>query len=132
MVALEATFVPENAGELRASYELRPGEERFFIDLAGGTLAIARDSPRRPDAVIDTDPTTLRALVFGDRKLAGAPVQIRGDARLGRRFSRLSRVLDRFSIGLVRLFLEDRRNIRLTPGSHDMLACFHVRGGQRR
>jgi DNA-binding HxlR family transcriptional regulator len=91
MVALEATFVSEQAAELRASYELRLGEERFFVDVGGGMLAIARDNPRRPDAVIDTDPATLRALVFGDRKLAGAPVEIRGDARLARRFFRLFR-----------------------------------------
>ena len=89
MVALEATFVPENAAELRASYELRLGEERFSVDVDHGTIAIARGSPRRPDAVIDTDPATLRALVFGDRKLAGAPVEIRGDARLARKFFRL-------------------------------------------
>lgn len=89
MVALEATFVPENAGELRASYELRLGEERFAIDVDHGAIAIARGNPRSPDVIIDTDPATLRALVFGDRKLAGAPVEIQGDARQARRFFRL-------------------------------------------
>ena len=89
MVALEATFVPKSAAELRASYELRLGEERFSVDVDGGTITIARDGPRSHDVVIDTDPGTLRALVFGDRKLAGAPVEIRGDARLARKFFRL-------------------------------------------
>ena len=89
MVALEATFVPENAGDLRASYELRLGEERFSVDVGGGTIAIMRASQRSPDVVIDTDSATLRALAFGDRKLAGAPVEIRGDARLARAFFRL-------------------------------------------
>jgi DNA-binding HxlR family transcriptional regulator len=89
MVALEASFVPANAPELQASYELRLGEERFSVDIGGGTIAIARDSPQKPDAVIATDPGTLRALVFGDRKLAGAPVAIRGDARLARSFFRM-------------------------------------------
>jgi DNA-binding HxlR family transcriptional regulator len=89
MVALEATFVPEHAGELRASYELRLGEDRFTVDVDGGTIAIARGTPRRADALIETDPVTLRAVVFGDRKLAGAPVEIRGDARLARTFFRL-------------------------------------------
>lgn len=55
--------MPENAGELRASYELRLGEERFTVDVDHGAIAIARGSPRRPDVVIDTDPATLRALV---------------------------------------------------------------------
>jgi DNA-binding HxlR family transcriptional regulator len=85
MVALEATFVPERAATLRASYELRLGEERFSLEVDGGTIAITRSIPRRADAVIATDPATLRALVFGDRKLAGAPVEIEGDARLARK-----------------------------------------------
>lgn len=89
MVALEATFVPENAAKVCASYELRLGEERFSVDVDRGTIAIVRGSPRTPDAVIDTDPATLRALVFGDRKLAGAPVEIQGDARLARTLFRL-------------------------------------------
>jgi hypothetical protein len=89
MVALESTFVPENAADLRATYELRLGEERFSAGVGDGTITIARGSPRSPDAVIETDPATLRALAFGDRKLAGAPVTIRGDARLARTFFRL-------------------------------------------
>ena len=92
MVALDATFVPDSAAELRESYELRLGDERFSVDIDRGTIAIARGSPRRPDAVLVTDPATLRALVFGDRKLAGAgraPVEVRGDARLARAFFRL-------------------------------------------
>ena len=89
MVALEATFVPDSADDVRASYELRINEERFTVDIDRGAIAIARVSLRRPDAVIETDAATLRSLVFGDRKLAGAPVEISGDARLGRMFFRL-------------------------------------------
>lgn len=89
MIALEATFVPDNAAALRASYELRLGEERFSVDIDRGTIAIERGSPRSADAVIETDPATLRALVFGDRKLADAPVELRGDTRLARSFFRL-------------------------------------------
>ncbi|WP_394842914.1 helix-turn-helix transcriptional regulator [Pendulispora brunnea] len=89
MVALEATFVPENAAALRANYEIRLGEDRFSVDIDDGAIAIGRANSRNPDAIIDTDPSTLRALVFGDRKLAGAPVEIRGDARLARKFFRL-------------------------------------------
>ena len=89
MVALESTFVAANAAELRATYELRLGEERFSIDVDHGTIAIARGAPRKPDAVIDTDPVTLRALVFGDQTLAGAPVEIWGNKRLAQTFFRL-------------------------------------------
>lgn len=89
MVALESTFVAASAADLRATYELRLGEERFSIDVDHGTIAIARGAPRNPDAVIDTDPATLRALVFGDLKLAGAPVEIQGTKRLAQTFFRL-------------------------------------------
>jgi DNA-binding HxlR family transcriptional regulator len=89
MVALEATFVPASAAKLRADYELRLGEERFSVDVDRGTIAIARGSSRRPDAIIETDAATLRAVVFGDRKLAGSRVEIRGDATLARAFFRL-------------------------------------------
>jgi hypothetical protein len=39
--------------------------------------------------VIETDPETLRAVAFGDRKLTGAPVELSGDARLARAFFRM-------------------------------------------
>jgi DNA-binding HxlR family transcriptional regulator len=89
MIALETTFVPASAANLAASYELRLGEERFTVDIHDGTIAIARGTARSPDVVIETEPATLRAVVFGDRKLSGAPVEIRGDVRLGREFFRL-------------------------------------------
>jgi DNA-binding HxlR family transcriptional regulator len=89
MVALEATFVPDNAAELKATYGLRLGEEDFSVDVDRGSIAITRGSPRKPDAVIDTDPATLRALVFGARKLPRAPDFIQGDARVARKFFRL-------------------------------------------
>ena len=83
MAALESTFAPDREPKLHARYELRLGEERYYVEINRGNFAIARGRPSRPDVVIDTDPATLRALVFGDRKLAGAPVEVRGDAELG-------------------------------------------------
>jgi DNA-binding HxlR family transcriptional regulator len=89
MVALESTFRPDQAGDLRARYCVRLGEHRFSIVVDNGTISIARGDPRAPEAEIETDPATLRALVFGDQKLAGAPVELRGDVRLARGFFRL-------------------------------------------
>lgn len=89
MLALEATFVAQSAGEMRATYELRLDEERFSVEVGNGAIAIARGTPRTPDVVITTDVETLRALVFGGRKLAAAEADIRGDASLGRKFFRL-------------------------------------------
>jgi DNA-binding HxlR family transcriptional regulator len=89
MIALESTFAPERAAGLRATYDLRLGEERFSVEVEDGRIAVARGTPRRPGAVIETDPATLRSVVFGDRKLEGAAVAIRGDAALARAFFRL-------------------------------------------
>lgn len=89
MLALEATFLPDVAGELSASYELRLGEDQFAVDVDRGTIAIHRGHARRAAAVIEIPPETLRAVVFGDQKLAEAAVEIRGDVRLGRLFFRL-------------------------------------------
>lgn len=89
MLALEATFQPGNAAELRASYELRLGDERFALELSDGRMHVARGSARNPDAVITTDCETLRAVAFGDRKLASAKVDLGGDARVARAFFKL-------------------------------------------
>src|SRR5690606_24253908 len=89
MVALEVTFVPERAATLSATFELRLGEERFAVETERGAIAITRGSPQNAAAIIETDPATLRAVVFGERKLAGAPLEVRGDARLARAFLRL-------------------------------------------
>ena len=89
MVALESTFVPAQAADLRATYELRLGHRRFTVEVDRGVIAIGSGAPRRPDAVVVTDPGTLRRLVFGDRRPAGAPVDVRGDSRLARRFFRV-------------------------------------------
>ena len=89
LLALEATFLPEKAVELRATYELRLGEERFAVSVAEGSITITRGSPRSPDVVIETDVATLRSLVFGDLQPSRAPVQLHGDARMARGFFRL-------------------------------------------
>jgi DNA-binding HxlR family transcriptional regulator len=89
LLALESTFVPQHAAGLSASYELRIGEERFTVDVDGQCIAVQRGGARKPDAVIEADAATLRAVVFGDRKLAGAPIALHGDLRVARSFFRL-------------------------------------------
>lgn len=89
MVALESTFRASEAAELQATYELRFGDERFAVEVDRGTISITRASPRRPDATIATDPATLRAVVFGDRPFADAPMEIAGDKRVAKTFFRL-------------------------------------------
>ena len=91
MVALEATFTPDVTGDMDATVELRLGPATYEVTLVDGTMTIRREIARKPDAVITTDPKTLRAVVFGDRKLAGAPVEIVGDKAMARKFLRLFR-----------------------------------------
>ena len=89
MVALESTFDAGAASGMCAIYELRLGDERFAIDVDHGTIEIARGQPRRPDAVIDAEPAILRAVVFGDRALENAPIELSGDRRAAKAFFRL-------------------------------------------
>ena len=92
LVALESTFVPEQAAEARATYELRLGEERFTAAVDRGALSITRGAPRKADAVITTDAATLRAVAFGDQRLSEASaegaLELTGDAASGRKFFR--------------------------------------------
>lgn len=89
MIALESSFDPTAAAEMRAVYELRLAGERFSVDVGHGSIAVSRGAPPRSDAVIETDPATLRALAFGRAKLAESAVELCGDARLARGFFRL-------------------------------------------
>lgn len=89
LLALEATFDPSAAGDLSATIELRLGEPRFAVRIEGGTIGVTRGASRAPDCVLETDPATLRALVFGDRKWSEAAVELRGDKRVARAFFRL-------------------------------------------
>ncbi len=88
MAALEATYLPQNATGAGALYELRLGGERFCVNIDGANIAITRGSARSANVIIETDPDTLRGLVFGDLKLAEAPVEIRGDRAQARAFFR--------------------------------------------
>ncbi len=89
LVALESTFVPEQARDLAATYELQLGDERYGVEVANQRIAITRGAPRHPTSVIATDAGTLRKLVFGDLKLSAAPVDLSGDARVARAFFKL-------------------------------------------
>jgi DNA-binding HxlR family transcriptional regulator len=72
MLALKTTFDPQLAGTLRARVELRLGDDRFRASVAGGRFELARGEADSPDVVIDTDPATLRSLVFRGRRIADA------------------------------------------------------------
>src|SRR3954471_8152186 len=93
ILALGTFFDAEAAGDLRARYELRLGEHTFDVRIADGAIALDRGSVADPDAVIDTDSTTLSAVIWNGRELAEAlrngDIKIDGDERAVTRFPEL-------------------------------------------
>jgi DNA-binding HxlR family transcriptional regulator len=90
ILALRARFDPGAAHGLRASYELRLGEDRFGIEVADDEMTAARKDAHQADATIDTDPDTLNAVLWGGRSLAdakrSATMTIEGDEAAVERF----------------------------------------------
>jgi DNA-binding HxlR family transcriptional regulator len=93
VLALRARFEPRAAKGLRATYELRLGEDRFRIGVADGEITVARGDAEQPAATIESDPDTLDSVLWGTRSLADAQhsggITIEGDKALVERFVRL-------------------------------------------
>jgi DNA-binding HxlR family transcriptional regulator len=90
ILALSTFFDADAAEDLSARYELRLGENTFHVRVADRTIEVGREPAGDPDAIIDTDVDTLRALIWDGRELAGAlragDVTIDGDEGAVRRF----------------------------------------------
>ena len=93
ILALGTFFDTEAAGDLTARYELRLGENAFSVRVAEREIDVDRGSVDDPDAVIETDATTLSALIWERRELTDAvragDVTIEGDKELAARFLEL-------------------------------------------
>ena len=72
VIALKSLFAPALAEGVRASYELRLGEQRFRLDVGDGRIEVARGSAPAPDATIETDPGTLATILWHGRRLDAA------------------------------------------------------------
>ncbi|MET0134205.1 MAG: winged helix-turn-helix transcriptional regulator [Kibdelosporangium sp.] len=70
--ALLTTFSPDQAGDLRATYQLRIDDEAFRATIAAGTVDISPGLHDKPDATIEAGRATLRSLVFGGANLSEA------------------------------------------------------------
>jgi DNA-binding HxlR family transcriptional regulator len=90
VLALNWRFEPSVASDLEASYELRLDEDRFRIEIVNGRIETDRGDATAPDAIIETDPEALEAVLFDGRELAEAvhsgDVRIEGDRGLAERF----------------------------------------------
>lgn len=90
VIALKSLFAPSAADGHAASYELRLGDQRFRLDVAGGRLELSRGGAPAPDATIETDPGTLAAVLWHGRGLDEArragDVVVEGDRGAVARF----------------------------------------------
>jgi DNA-binding HxlR family transcriptional regulator len=93
ILALGTFFDPEAADDLSARYELRLGENTFHVRVADRGIEVDRGAADDPDAIIDTDPATFSALIWGGRELADAlragDIAIEGDHDAVTRFLEL-------------------------------------------
>jgi DNA-binding HxlR family transcriptional regulator len=93
VLSLRTLFEPARAEGFDARVELRLGDERFRVEIAGGAIEAGRGELTDPDATIATDPATLIAVLHGHRPLddalAAGDLRIEGDKALARRFSTL-------------------------------------------
>jgi len=85
IIALGTFFDAAAAGDLRAVYELRFGDDAFHAAIAGGEIELGRGPAEDPVAVVDTDPDTFSAVVWKGRDLGQAvragELAIEGDRR---------------------------------------------------
>jgi|SRR5215207_2306080 len=93
VIALKTLFDPTAAAGSAGHYELRLGDQSFRAELADGRLEVTRGAAQDPDAVIESDPGTLSAVLWHDRELEEAErsgaVKITGSRRAVTRFLRL-------------------------------------------
>jgi DNA-binding HxlR family transcriptional regulator/putative sterol carrier protein len=94
VLALRSLFDAGAAGELDAAYELRIGEQRFRVEIAGGELSLGRggaDGAAAAIAVVNAP--TLAAILTGqlplDEALASGAAQVEGSKQAAKRFLRL-------------------------------------------
>jgi DNA-binding HxlR family transcriptional regulator/putative sterol carrier protein len=96
VLALKTLFDPGAAKGLRASYELRLGEDRFRIEVSDDQIEVTRGEPDQADATIDTDPDTLTAVLWRGRPLADA--QRAGDLSIDGDQSAVERLVPLFPL----------------------------------
>jgi DNA-binding HxlR family transcriptional regulator len=103
VLALKWRFDPERARDLSASYELRLADDRFQIIVGDGRIETQRADAEAPDAVIETDPRTLEAVLFDGRDLDDAlrsrDLRIEGDRDLARRLLGLYSAAEPLAVG---------------------------------
>lgn len=93
VLALKTLFSPQAANGLKATYELRFGEQRFTIRVNGSQLEVHRGGATERDAIIETSPAALAGLLWHGGRLTdevrAGRVKIEGRRRSVRQFLEL-------------------------------------------
>jgi DNA-binding HxlR family transcriptional regulator/putative sterol carrier protein len=93
MLSLKALFDGPAAADLEATIAVHLGDERFQLHIADGELRVTRGELDEPDAVLETDQTTLMSLLRTDRPLdevlASGNLRLAGDRGIVERVRRL-------------------------------------------
>jgi DNA-binding HxlR family transcriptional regulator len=102
VLAMQTIFDPEAAGDLSVLLELRLDDVPFRAHVAGGSFEIVRGRAKQPDAIVQTRPPTLAALIFMGRDLGEAQqageIAIEGNEALVARFLRLFPMPERAAV----------------------------------
>jgi DNA-binding HxlR family transcriptional regulator len=90
ILSLRTMFRPSANGEVAGAYQLRFGDDSFEARVQGDRFEIARGAPTDPDAVVETDPSTLAAVIYDGLELVDAiragTVRVSGDVGALERF----------------------------------------------
>lgn len=83
LLSIKAAFDPARAGELQGTYEFRVDADTYLVEVAEGSVRIARSDTGRPDATLTTDIGTLQAVCDGrqtlDEATESGTLQLGGD-----------------------------------------------------
>ncbi|TDD64542.1 transcriptional regulator [Jiangella aurantiaca] len=96
MLALKTLFDPSRTDGFTADVVLRLGEDSFRVQLSADRIWIMRGDLDHPHAVIETDPVTLNALIWGGRGLPEAIEE--GEIKLTGSRERVERFLGLFPL----------------------------------
>lgn len=90
ILSFRTMFDPHRAANLRATYELRFGEDVFRAVVEEGRLEVVRGSAEHPDAIIETDSNALAGSVYGpvalEEAVRSGVIGIEGDESAVERF----------------------------------------------
>ena len=84
LLSFRTMFDPVRAQDMKATIAFRFGEDRYFVEIAGGKLVAHRGEPDSADLVITAEPTMLAAVIYGKQPLD--LIGIEGDRTLFQRF----------------------------------------------